>query len=63
MQESGLNFTFIGDALKFDETEYYTQFKSYMPNGKGVDFLSKSLDAFILMEVKNCLNYEKQNIW
>ena len=63
MQESGFDFTFSGDALKFDETEYYKQFKSYMPNGKGVDFLSKSPDSFLLMEVKNCLNYEQENIW
>lgn len=63
MTESRLDFVFKGEAVKFDETEFYMLFKSYQPNGKGVDFLSQTEDTFIFLEVKNCTGYEKENIW
>ena len=63
MVESGLNFTFSEQAIKFDETKFYGMFKSYLPNGKGVDFLSINQDAFIMLEVKNCAGHERENVW
>lgn len=63
MIESRLDFIFKGEAVKFDETEFYTVFKSYQPNGKGVDFLSQTDDEFLFLEVKNCTGYERENIW
>lgn len=52
MIESNLNFEFLGEAIKFDETKFYEKFKSYLPNGKGVDFLSMNSSKFIMLEVK-----------
>lgn len=63
MVESKLDFTFSGQAIKFDDTKFYGTFKSYLPHGKGVDFLSMNSNGFIMMEVKNCLGYEKENMW
>jgi hypothetical protein len=34
-----------------------------MPNGKGIDFFADSDDKLLLIEIKNCLGYEKQNNW
>jgi len=61
--ESKLDYTFEGTAIKFDETPFYTKFKSYHPSGKGVDFISMDSTAYILVEVKNCLGYEQENMW
>ncbi len=63
MIESKLDFTFEGTAIKFDETPFYTKFKSYHPSGKGVDFISMDSTACIFVEVKNCLGYEQENMW
>ena len=63
MVESKLDFTFSGQAIKFDDTKFYEIFKSYLPQGKGVDFLSMNQDTFIMLEVKNCSGYESENIW
>lgn len=63
MVESKLDFTFSGQAIKFDDTKFYEIYKSYLPHGKGVDFLSISPDAFIMLEVKNCFGHEKENVW
>ena len=52
MVESNLNFTFSNQAIKFDDTRFYGIFKSYLPSGKGVDFLSINQDEFIMLEVK-----------
>lgn len=60
MVESKLNFTFSDQAIKFDDTRFYGIFKSYLPSGKGVDFLSINQDAFIMLEVKNCTGYERE---
>lgn len=63
MVESKLNFTFSDQAIKFDDTRFYGIFKSHLPSGKGVDFLSINQDAFIMLEVKNCTGYERENAW
>lgn len=63
MVESKLDFTFTDRAIKFDDTRFYELFKSYLPNGKGVDFLSINQNAYIMLEVKNCIGYEKENAW
>ena len=63
MVESNLNFTFSNQAIKFDDTRFYGIFKSYLPSGKGVDFLSINQDEFIMLEVKNCAGYERENAW
>ena len=63
MIESNLNFEFLGEAIKFDETKFYEKFKSYLTNGNGVDFLSMNSSKFIMLEVKNCTGYEKDNLW
>ena len=43
MVESKLNFTFSGQAIKFDDTKFYRIFKSYLPQGKGADFFRRTL--------------------
>ncbi|MCI8646381.1 MAG: hypothetical protein HFE76_06170 [Firmicutes bacterium] len=63
MVESKLDFTFADRAIKFDDTRFYEVFKSYLPNGKGVDFLSINQNAYIMLEVKNCTGYERENAW
>ena len=63
MVESKLDFTFSGQAIKFDDTDFYGKFKSYLPNGKGVDFLAMNSDTFIMLEVKNCSGFERENAW
>lgn len=63
MVESKLDFEFKGEVVKFDDTKFYTLFKSYQPNGKGVDFILKAKRMFMLLEVKNCKGFEKDNFW
>lgn len=63
MVESNLNFTFSDQAIKFDDTRFYGIFKSYLPGGKGVDFLSINSKVFVMLEVKNCTGYERENAW
>ena len=63
MVESKLDFIFTGTPIKFDETPFYIKFKSYLPHGKGVDFLSINEDSYLILEVKNCSGHEKDNIW
>lgn len=63
MVESRLDFTFSGHAIKFDNTKFYEMFKSYLPHGKGVDFLSINPNVFLMLEVKNCFGHEKENAW
>lgn len=62
MIESGLDFTFPGEAIKFDDTSFYNTFKSYMPNGKGVDFWAYDDHEYLFMEVKNCTGFERENM-
>lgn len=65
MIESGIDFCFSEsyNVVKFDETSFYSLFKSSMPNGKGIDFFADSEDKLLLIEVKNCLHYESENTW
>jgi hypothetical protein len=65
MIESGIDFCFPEsyNVVKFDETSFYCLFKSSMPNGKGIDFFADSEDKLLMIEVKNCLNYESENNW
>ncbi len=65
MEESGIDFNFSEkyQVVKFDNTLFYNLFKSSMPNGKGIDFFADSEDRLLLIEIKNCLSHEPENIW
>ena len=64
MIEGKLDFTFSNNykVVKFDGTDFYKRYKS-MPNGKGVDFILFSDDRIILLEIKDCSGYERENAW
>lgn len=66
VKESGIDFIFDSEytVVKFDDTDFYRhKFSNSLPNGKGVDFIAMSDKSLILLEVKNCLGYEKDNMW
>ena len=65
LQEGSLEFTFADDLTpaKFDETRFYKKFKEALPGGKGVDFIAYNKENLILIEVKNCKGYERENEW
>lgn len=65
MIESRLDFIFddIFRVIKFDETGFYKKFSGFMPNGKGVDFIADSENRIILLEIKNCTDYEQESAW
>lgn len=56
--ESGINFKFSGNTLKFDETGFYKDSVCKLPETKAVDFLSCFDNSgggkdLVIMEVKN----------
>lgn len=63
--ESGIVFDFVDDfsVEKFDETPFYRNSFNKFPYSKGVDFVSKNSNAFVLIEVKNCKDNESDNRW
>lgn len=66
MTEGNLQFDFGADAeaIKFDDTPFYkNRMAALMPEGKGVDFIVLTKDRLMLIEVKNCIGNESENIW
>ena len=63
LEESGLRFSFDGDAVKFDETAFFKRRFVHQPEGKGVDFIVLSPNRVQMIEVKNCLGHEVENQW
>jgi len=65
IDESGIVFDFSNDLTvdKFDDTGYYQLYFKKLTGGKGVDFILKSDDTFMLIEVKNCAGHENDNRW
>jgi len=65
IEESSLTFTFPDSAtvLKFDATKFYREVYNKLPGGKGVDIIADSNTMLQLIEIKNCLGSEVENIW
>ena len=65
IREGKLNFIFDNkfDAIKFDEQDYYKDFCSNQPFGKGVDIIAYSRELLQIIEIKNCIGHEKENEW
>ena len=66
IDESGIVFNFDNKLInvdKFDDTGYYQNYFKKLTGGKGVDFILKSDDTLMLIEVKNCTGYENDNRW
>ena len=65
LTEGNLSFHFENDceAIKYDETDYYQNYFKRMDSGKGIDFIVKSFDQILLVEVKDCFGHEKENLW
>ncbi len=63
--ESGIKFDFPIDfsVEKFDETNFYKNSFTKLPDGKGVDFVAKNTNVFVMIEVKNCRGHENDNRW
>ena len=65
INESRLSFVFSEEtkAYKFDDDKFYRKEFNNMSGSKGVDIIASS-DKFIhMIEVKNCVGDEKNNIW
>ena len=64
-KESGIVFDFAEGVEwdKFDETDFYQKHFKKMNGAKGVDFILKTKDSIILIEVKNCFRFENENRW
>lgn len=65
IEENGIVFDFDDHLAvdKFDESGYYQNYFKKLPGGKGVDFILKSEDTLMLIEVKNCDGHECDNRW
>ena len=65
IDESGIVFDFDKNLTvdKFDDTSYYQNYFKKLTGGKGVDFILKSEDTLMLIEVKNCAGHETDNRW
>lgn len=66
IEESGLKFLFDEErynAIKFDDTSFYREFFNTLPGGKGVDIIADSEEVIQLIEIKNCIGHEVENLW
>lgn len=66
IEESGLKFQFDDEqysAVKFDEMPFYRDRFNKLPGGKGVDIIANSKEILQLIEIKNCIGHEVDNIW
>lgn len=65
ISESGLSFSFLDnvDVKKFDDTKFYRSYYNNLPNCKGVDIIANSDKILQIIEVKNCIGYETENMW
>lgn len=65
IKESNLKFEFGEEfhVIKFDDSNFYRKPFNHLPGAKGVDIIADSKDLIQMIEIKNCLGYEKENIW
>lgn len=65
IEESNLKFEFGEgvEVIKFDDTDFYRKEFNKLPEGKGVDIIACSSDCIQLIEIKNCLGHEAENMW
>lgn len=65
INESGLSFVFnIGtEAYKFDDDKFYRNEFNMLPGSKGIDIIASSDRAVHTIEIKNCKDNERDNIW
>lgn len=61
IREGNLEFEFNGDAIKFDESNFYRKRFQKFQMSKGVDFLVKNDKYILLLEIKDCLGHEIEN--
>lgn len=64
IKEGNLTFVFPAgiDAQKFDDTNFYRKYFNKLPGGKGVDIIANSKEWVQLIEIKNCIGHEAENI-
>ena len=64
-EESGLKFLFPQNdtVVKFDDTKFYRDYFTKLPEAKGVDFISVDKDKIAFIEVKNCTGDESNCRW
>lgn len=65
IKESDLTFTFDDktNVIKFDDTNFYRKSFNKLPGGKGVDIIADNADCLQLIEIKNCIGHEAENVW
>lgn len=65
ISESGLSFSFLDgvDVIKFDDTKFYREYYNKLCNCKGVDIITDSDKVLQIIEVKNCVGHEIENMW
>lgn len=65
IKEGSLTFVFAENAksIKFDDTNFYRKKFNKLPGGKGVDIIVDDKDRLQLIEIKNCIGFETENVW
>ena len=65
ISESGIRFEFSDDytVLKYDDTDFHKLLYNTLSGTKAVDFLAANGNAFLFIEVKNCVGNEADNRW
>ena len=65
IEESGLTFEFNEGtlAVKFDDGAFYRSEFNKSPESKGVDILADDKKVIQLIEIKNCIGHERENMW
>ena len=65
IKEGNLIFSFSNEytAIKFDDTGFYRNRFSKSPDSKGVDIIADSKDVIQIIEIKNCVGFERDNLW
>lgn len=63
INESRLTFRFSGQALKFDDTDYYRSYFNAFPQSKGLDVISCGDTYALLLEIKNFSGDEPNQAW
>ena len=65
IEESGLTFEFNEGtlAVKFDDGAFYRSEFNKSPESKGVDILADDKKLIQLIEIKNCIGHERENMW
>ena len=65
INESGLSFVLnIGtETYKFDDDKFYRNEFNMLPGPKGIDIIASSDRVVHMIEIKNCKDNERDNIW